>query len=150
MLNEYLMSAITDLKSLIRITELDMSDIKEANHEPIFKRAGNRNELIESFENSKSNIDYEILQLKEKNPTKPLADLLDSEASELLEDMKTSLKNLKDTNANYARMVFAVSEFYTTLLNKLIPQESGGYEKRSANGNYTSTSSRANFLKLEV
>ncbi|GAA7258213.1 hypothetical protein HpCK38_16380 [Helicobacter pylori] len=45
----------------------------------------------------------------------------------MLEELKLSLKELKELNSGYARSVYAVNEFYTSLLRKIIPHENSGY-----------------------
>lgn len=128
MLYTYLNGAISDLNSLIKLTELDNADIQVANHEAIFERIEQKDILVKEFENKKTLIHQEMLALREKNPQKPLEELLDDEASTLLDSMRDSLESLKTINAHYARSVFAVSEFYDSLIQRIIPHEHNGYE----------------------
>lgn len=134
MLHHYLQNAVNDIDTLINITQQDISDIKEAKHNDVFGRAKTKDELIGSFENKKALIDNEITKLLQENPNRTLDNLLEEEQKALLDEMKTKLHDLKHLNKHYARMVLAVSEFYNSLLERLIPTESHGYEgtKRSA------------------
>ena len=127
MLHHYLKGAVADIKQLIELTLLDISDIKEANHEKIFNRNLEKQPLIVSFENKKNMAQQEILALKAQNPDSDLDTLLDDEASSLLGEMKQGLQDLKEVNSNYARMVFAVSEFYSSLMQRIFPHEITGY-----------------------
>ncbi|PAF49967.1 hypothetical protein BKH41_01325 [Helicobacter sp. 12S02232-10] len=142
MLHNYLKGAVFDLDSLIELTQADINDIKIANHENIFQRNFKKQELIKSFENKKNLIDQEIIRLKNKFPDKSLGELMDEQSSELLGEMKKNLQDLKELNASYARIVFAVSEFYSSLIQKIIPHEICDYK-----GNRTPESS---FLKIQA
>lgn len=142
MLHNYLKGALSDLYSLIELTKADIEDIKIANNNSIFERNIQKQDLIKSFESKKSLIDQEMMSLKNQFPQKELAELIDDEASELLGEMKENLQNLKELNAKYARIVFAVSEFYSSLIQKIIPHEACDYK-----GNQKP---RSGFLTLQV
>ena len=43
--------------------------------------------------------------------------------------MRDTLSELKTINSNYARSVFAVSEFYNSLIQRVIPHENDGYDQ---------------------
>ncbi|CBG39711.1 hypothetical protein [Helicobacter mustelae] len=142
MLYKYLRGAISDLDALISLTECDIQDIQEANHDAVFARNLEKQPLILSFENKKNMAQQEILNLRDSDSQKSLAELLDDEVNILLEQMKQKLQNLKNLNTNYARMVFAVSEFYSSLLHQIVPHEVNGYS-----GPRTAQST---FLKIRV
>ncbi|CRF49232.1 hypothetical protein HHE03_08310 [Helicobacter heilmannii] len=127
MLYGYLEQSVQDLQTLIQLTSQDLEDIKEANHEAIFERNGLKRERIASFENCKALFDQEMLVLMEKNPGTPLVNLLDERGSVLLKEMRQLLTELKEINADYARIVFAVSDFYSKLMQQIVPYESTGY-----------------------
>ena len=126
MLHTYINGAIADLKALIELTQLDNADIQIANHEAIFERLDQKNTLVKAFEDKKSLIQQEMLILCNKNPHKSLQDLLDEETNNLLDIMRDTLSELKTINSNYARSVFAVSEFYNSLIQRVIPHENVG------------------------
>ncbi|CUU40547.1 MULTISPECIES: hypothetical protein [Helicobacter] len=127
MLHTYINGAIADLKAIIELTQLDNTDIQSANHEAIFGRLDKKDTLVKAFEEKKSLIHQEMLLLCNKNPNKSLKDLLDDETSDLLDSMRGALSELKILNANYARSVFAVAEFYNSLMKRIVPHESNGY-----------------------
>ncbi|WP_163534462.1 hypothetical protein [Helicobacter suis] len=127
MLYHYLQQSLEDLQTLIKLTTQDLEDIHKANHEAIFARNATKKERIASFENCKNLFDQEMLKLMQKHPGKPLAELLDEKGSALLKQMRQCLNELKEINADYARIVFAVSEFYSTLMQQIVPHESVGY-----------------------
>ena len=127
MLHQYLKDAICELNKLIELTQTDIADLSEAKNEVIFQRLPYKESLIKSFEQKKSLIDSAMVALRDNNPQKSLSDLLDQEALDLLDELKISLKNLKELNKGYAKSVYAVNEFYTSLLRKIVPHENNGY-----------------------
>ncbi|RDU70541.1 hypothetical protein [Helicobacter brantae] len=127
MLHQYLKDAICELKKLIELTQTDIADLSEAKNEVIFQRLPYKESLIKSFEQKKSLIDSAMVTLRDNNPQKSLSDLLDQEALDLLDELKIALKELKELNKGYAKSVYAVNEFYTSLLRKIVPHENNGY-----------------------
>ena len=143
MLHHYLESAITDLEALLAVTQQDIEDIQEARHEVIFSRTKAKDELVSSFETKKNLIDSEILKFTKESPTVPLPELLDENATELLGQLRESLEKLKDENRRYARMVLAVSEFYNSLLERLLPSQPQDYSGKKQHAH-------SSFLTLEA
>ncbi len=133
MLTHYLQSSINDIENLIELTQKDINDIKNANHEMIFERTKIKNDLIISFENKKSLLDNELVKLVAANDNASLDTLLDDEKKDLLNNMKIKLTELKKLNKEYARFVVTISEFYNTLLDKVFPREMDGYHKSKHN-----------------
>lgn len=129
MLSHHLNSALNDLKDLIKITESDIEDIKEAKNDSQFDRLSLKEEKIKSFESKKAMIDYEISSLMTANPDKDLPQLLSKEQHESLDELKKELSNLRDVNKHYAKLVLVVSNLYNTFLEKLVPTEMQGYQK---------------------
>lgn len=132
MLTHYLQKANEILSDLIETTRNDIEDIKNAKHDNIFSRTKTKEELVKSFENHKSLIDNEIAKMVQAAPEGGLETILSTEQQELLDNMRTRLKELQDENRHFATMVIAVSEFYSSLINRLIPTEQVGYESHKA------------------
>lgn len=130
-LHKFLNDAVCDLQSLIDINNLDLQDIKEANHDAIFSRLESKNNLIVSFENNKHNADNEMIKLTKRFPNKSIEELLDDRAMELIDLMRTNLKTLRELNKNYAKSVVAVYEFYNSLVESILPSEKVGYSNKS-------------------
>lgn len=128
MLQHYLLHAVKDIYTLIEITRNDIEDIKQAKHEKLFSRNRTKEDLILSFENKKAIIDHEVMKVAKANPGKNMEELLDQKTSDLLNSLRDSLKELKNINKRYARMVLAVYEFYNSLLERVLPSENNGYE----------------------
>lgn len=129
-LHSYLEAAIQKLKSLITFTQDDIEDIKQAKHEAVFERATQKVGVIKEFETSKGLIDREILSLTQQYPHLKLADILDAKSDNLLGNMRKTLEELKAINTHYARLAFAVGEFYTSMADKLIPREKADYKSK--------------------
>ena len=127
MLNHYLETAIKDLKNIQKLIDDDIKDIKAANHESLFERSKVKEHAIVEFENKKAYIDNEILKLSRQNPDKELAQILNVQQQDLLDELKSSLLTLKEKNKYFAKLLLSVSEFYNSLYSKMIPTESNGY-----------------------
>lgn len=142
MLSHHLKGAVSDLDELVKMSEQDILDIKNANHQPQFQRRKIKEDMISSFETKKAMIDHEISKLMTNSPNTSLDKLLDENENSYLKNLKTSLAALRDVNKKYARMVLGVSSFYNTLLERLIPTEMHGYKK--------TTSKSASFLEIRA
>ena len=129
MLSHHLQSALSDLKDLIKITESDIADIKEAKNDPQFERLSLKEEKLKSFEQKKAMIDHEISTLMTTNPDTELPNLINEEQHTLLDELKVELSRLREVNKHYAKLVLTVSNLYNTFLERLIPTEMQGYTK---------------------
>ena len=129
MLSYHLEGALNDLKDLIKITQQDIEDIKQAKNEPQFERLSLKEEKLKSFEAKKAMIDHEISSLMSASPDKDLPQLLNKEQHEALDNLKKELSTLREVNKHYARMVLIISNLYNTFLERLIPTEMQGYNK---------------------
>ena len=129
MLSHHLQSAIKDLKDLIKMTQTDIDEIKEASHDSQFDRLSLKEEKIKSFESKKAMIDHTISSLMSSNPNKDLPELLSEQQHKLLDELKVELTKLREINKHYARLVLVVSNLYNTFLEKLVPVEMQGYDK---------------------
>jgi len=142
MLSYQLQSAIKDLESLISLSQEDITDIKEAKHNPQFERLAIKEEKIKSFEHKKAMIDREISKLMTQHPSKPLSELLDNEQHQQLDSLKIHLSRLREINQQYAKMVLSVGAFYNSLLEKVVPTQMQGYQKVA--------SAEASFLEVRA
>lgn len=132
MLTHYLQQANEILSNLIETTRNDIEDVKGAKHDNIFSRTKTKEELVRSFENHKSLIDNEIAKMAQESGGVSMETILSSEQQTLLDDMRDQLKTLQQENKHFATMVIAVSEFYSSLINRLIPTEQIGYDAHKA------------------
>ena len=123
MLVHYLNLATESLQGLIDLTKTDINDIKEARHEKLFGKLKIKEEFVSSFEKYKNLIDNSIVEMAVSNPSLELKELLSEEQKDLLGDMREKLMELKQTNRHYAKLVVAVSSFYNSLLEQMLPPE---------------------------
>lgn len=135
MLTDDLKSAISELEKLILVTSEDIEQIREANHDRVFKNAKVKNELISNFESKKSKIDKELIELVTRND-KPLDEILEEDEQKLIDSMKLKLEELKELNRRYAKLVLGVSEFYNSLLERVVPTEMDGYERVKSSNSF--------------
>ena len=131
MINHYLQSAIKNIEDLISLTMDDIEDIKQANNDAIFERTKIKDEIIGIFETQKSLLDNELVRVVNSSGGKELSDLLSDDEQESLENLKIKLKELHNANKEYARLVVAVNEFYTSLFDRIFPTEMENYQKIS-------------------
>jgi len=129
MLSHHLQGALNDLRDIIKITESDIEDIKQAKNDSQFERLSLKEEKIKSFESKKAMIDYEISSLMSASPQKELPELLNEEQHQALSDLKEELSNLRKVNKHYAKLVLTVSNLYNSFLERLVPTEMQGYQK---------------------
>jgi uncharacterized linocin/CFP29 family protein len=129
MLSHHLQGALTDLRDIIKITELDIEDIKQANNDSQFERLSLKEEKIKSFESKKAMIDYEISTLMSASPQKNLPQLLNEEQHNALSQLKEELSRLREVNKHYAKLVLTVSNLYNSFLERLVPTEMQGYKR---------------------
>lgn len=122
-----LKTSIKTIQELIDSTKLDLDDIKHARHQALFDRSKLKEDLLFSFESQKAMIDSEIAKIASEHSDKNLETLLGEEEHQLLDELRENLEILRDYNKKYAVMVLSVGEFYTSLLNSIIPKEEAGY-----------------------
>ncbi len=142
MLSHYLTSATKDIRSLIKLTEADIVDIKEANHTKVAERTSLKNDLIQAFITKKSLLDNELLKRVEASGGKELSQILIEEERDGLSAMKEALASLHAINKQYAKYVVTISEFYNSLLESMFPRDNDGYQK--------STPKPASLLKVRA
>ncbi len=129
MLMHYLGCAIGDIEQLIEQTHKDIDAIKIAKHDDIFERTQVKNQLIHSFEAHKVALDNELRKCLEEKKGSSLEELLDPEQKALLTHMKSRLLELRSCNRIYAKYAISISQFYTTLIDTMFPQDGQGYQR---------------------
>ena len=129
MLSQHLQNALNDLRDIIKITNSDIEDIKQAEHNTQFERLSLKEEKLKSFEAKKAIIDYEISSLMTTNPDVELPKLLNDEQHKLLDELKVELNTLREVNKHYAKLVLVVSNLYNNFLERLVPTEMQGYDR---------------------
>ncbi len=129
MIVENLQSAILDIDALVALTKSDIEDIKEARHERLSERLVEKEQLINSFERKKADLNNSLLKLTLSNEGRSIEEILSQNEADTLTVFKNKLTSLKIINKEYAKFVATISEFYNSLIDKMFTLESDGYEK---------------------
>ena len=120
------------LDRLIEITKEDIEDIKQANHEPLFQRNKEKEELITKFSELKSQIDSILVKRSESGLD--IKDLISPEEDKLLDEFRNKLKLFYDIHKRFAKMAFSVTHFYNNLMNRINQKEPDiGYKMNQKN-----------------
>lgn len=131
MLNKYLDEAVSYLDELINLTKTDIQNIQKADHTKLDEHSRLKNELVNKFEQTKKQIDSELLKIASSSPDADLSSLLSDEVKTRLNLLKQSLNDLKELNKSYAKSVIVVKDFYDSLVNEIFGINSGGYTAKS-------------------
>ncbi|MDO5046052.1 flagellar export chaperone FlgN [Campylobacter sp.] len=131
MLKTYLDDAISVLDELIKTTNLDIQNIKEAKHSAVEESVKLKNDLIKKFENTKSQLDKELLRVSKEQNSTDLASILDDEVKANLVKLRGKLEELHQKNKEYARYVVTVKEFFDSLVSDMFKdkKDESGYSK---------------------
>jgi len=141
MLDHYLQGAIDDIQNLINITTEDIEFIIKANHQKIFERTIIKEDILAAFHNKKILIDNELMKIKQEHGELNTQSVPD-DIFDMLDTLKEKFQELKVVNKKYAKFVLSVTEFYNSLLDKVVP-------KSETNG-YGNTSYQSSFLKIKA
>jgi len=129
MLKQTLTSINSTLDSLINITQQDIEDIKNANHNALFQRNTQKDILVNQFSNLKSQIDSILVKRSESG--KPLEELISPDEDILLGEFRNKLNNFYTIHKRFAKMALNVTHFYSNLLHKVSGSEPDiGYEMK--------------------
>jgi len=120
MLKQTLNSINETLDKLNEITLKDIKDIKQANHEALFERNSQKEELIKQFNILKSEIDTILVN---RNQTMPIEEILNEEESKLLDTFKEKLNIFYENHKKFSKMALLVANFYNNLLQKVTNAE---------------------------
>ncbi|GHV06525.1 hypothetical protein AGMMS50229_11480 [Campylobacterota bacterium] len=133
MIINLLQTATERLALLIETTKLDLTDIKAARHDELLGRVKAKEELVAFFLQDKTALDQAIAARAAANPNETIETLLTDKERELLFAMREKMEILHTINKRYASMVLAISDFYGSLLEALLPQGRTGYGDKQAN-----------------
>ena len=119
------------LNKLIEITNQDIENIKEANHEAVFANIMLKEKLALEFQNIKSEIDY-ILSTRNR----PIEEIFSKEEEIEFDKFRTLLNEFHNRHKFFAKLSFSVTNFYNTLLNKIKGKKQLTYEKTYVPNSY--------------
>ena len=120
---------------LISITLEDIENIKQANHEEVFKNTKTKENLANKFSELKSQIDNILV-----SRNKSLEEIFTPEEENLFNIFREKLFEFNKEHKRFAKLAFSVANFYNTLLNKI---------QNNKNVDYSSTYKNSN-LKLKA
>ena len=124
MLLNKLQTANKILNNLIEITNEDIKNIKEANHNEVFKNIELKEKLALEFQNIKGEIDYILA-----NRNRPLEEIFSNEEEKEFNEFRNLLNEFHEKHKFFAKLSFSVTNFYNTLLNKIKGKKQVTYEK---------------------
>ncbi|CAD7287028.1 flagellar export chaperone FlgN [Campylobacter suis] len=131
MLKQYINDAIGTLDGLIKTTEQDIENIKQAKHTAVDESVKTKNALIRKFEDTKRALDKELVRLSKIDGGQNLADVLDDEVKSKLVLMREKLETLNVKNREYARHVVLVKDFFDSLAKEIFKPQDGEYSSET-------------------
>ena len=127
MLKQILKQTNDNLDKLIDITNQDINDIKEANHDALFERNKTKDKIVQEFITNKNQIDTILIKRSESGLS--LENMLSDEENQLFDEFKLKLQEFADIHKKFSKMALAVANFYNNLSHKVNQTEVDiGYE----------------------
>ncbi len=112
------------LNSLITLTQEDIKNIKEANHNEVFKNIPIKENLANEFQKLKNEIDSILL-----SRNKPIEEIFSKEEEKEFEKFKDLLEKFYKEHKLFAKLSFSVTNFYNALLSKIKNKKQITYDK---------------------
>ncbi len=112
------------LNRLIKITDEDIYNIKEANHEEVFKNISLKEKYAQDFQKLKNEIDYILV-----SRNKPIEEIFTKEEEIEFERFKENLNEFYEKHKLFSKLSFSVTNFYNTLLEKIKNKKKLTYDK---------------------
>jgi ElaB/YqjD/DUF883 family membrane-anchored ribosome-binding protein len=142
MLQQTLISINNTLDKLIAITNQDIEDIKQAQHNTLFNRNIEKDKLVNQFTHLKSQID-DIL-VKRSETGLDLSQIINPQEDKLLGEFKNKLEEFHNVHKKFSKMALLISNFYNNLLHKISGSEPDiGYQMQPKINNQNQFSLKA-------
>ena len=136
MLVNMLQSTNQLLDNLIEITSKDIDDIKKANHQALFERNYQKEELVKRFVELKNGIDSTLAERNRNGMP-----LINPNEEPLLDEFKEKLQKFYTLHKKFAKMAFTITHFYNNLMNKLTGAKPDiGYQMKPSQNPYSNFS----------
>ncbi|WP_456469772.1 hypothetical protein [Caminibacter sp.] len=126
MLINTLQETINVLNKLIEITNEDLKNIKEANHEEVFKNIKTKEQLAYKFNQLKKNIDQILVQRN-----RPVEEIFNKEEENLFNLFREKLNIFYEKHKKFSKMAISVANFYNALNSQIKNQEQISYNERA-------------------
>ncbi len=124
MLIEKLIKINDILNRLIKITDEDIYNIKEANHDEVFKNIPIKEKYAQEFQKLKNEIDSVLV-----SRNKPVEEIFTNEEEKEFEKFKENLNEFYEKHKLFSKLSFSVTNFYNTLLEKIKNRKKLTYDK---------------------
>ena len=112
------------LIELIKITQEDIINIKEAKHEDVFKNISIKELKAKEFSLLKSEIDMILT-----NRNRPIENIFSPEEEKEFERFKELLNEFNEKHKFFAKLSFSVANFYNALIEKIKNKKKITYSK---------------------
>ena len=112
------------LIELIKITDEDIANIKEANHEAVFKNISLKETKAKEFSLLKSEIDSILV-----SRNRPIEEIFTPQEEIEFEKFKELLNEFNNKHKFFSKLSFSVTNFYNTLLEKIKNKKKITYSK---------------------
>ncbi len=114
MLIQKLKNIINILNELTILTENDIQNIKQANHEAVFSNTTKKENLSMEFYRLKNKIDKILV---ERN--KPLEEIFSKEEEILFDEFREKLNLFYEKHKKFSKLAISVANFYNALCNTI-------------------------------
>ncbi len=114
MLIQKLKNIINILNELTILTENDIQNIKQANHEAVFSNTTKKENLSMEFYRLKNEIDKILV---ERN--KPLEEIFSKEEEILFDEFREKLNLFYEKHKKFSKLAISVANFYNALCNTI-------------------------------
>ncbi len=132
MLVEKLNQTINVLDDLIDITQEDIKNIKEANHNLVFNNMQKKESLAKQFSLFKSEIDS-ILASRNR----PVEEIFSKEEEILFDKFRDKLNQFYSLHKRFSKLALSVANFYNTLWKKINSNEKSiNYKEETFKNSY--------------
>lgn len=121
MITQALQESNDVIDKLLEITNWDIEDIQQANHDAIFERTALKEDLARIFISKKNTVEQAVAELA--HDEQDLQNILTNEQEQLLVELSQKLDNLRIINAKLSILVANISNLYESFLSHILPQE---------------------------
>jgi len=118
------------LDSLIKLTQEDIENIKQAKHQEVFKNTKPKEELAYEFSQLKSQLDLILA-----NRNKPINEIFSLDEEILFNQFKEKLQTFYHLHKKFSQFALSVANFYNALHSKINPSKEVTYKEKTFNSN---------------
>ena len=112
------------LDRLIYLTKEDIENIKQANHDEVFKNIEEKENLTYEFASLKSDIDAILV-----SRNKPIEEIFTAEEEKLFDEFREKLNEFNNLHKRFSRLALTVANFYNALYKQFSQEKEVGYNE---------------------